>query len=125
MKKIIAAFDGLKYSESTASYAIEIAKKYNGKIFGIFLEDFTYHSYSITDLAADDYPEQHAARLNKVDAETRESSVKHFAQQCEEHLHNSALYFTSLVKLLSAVGSFFEESDKLFELVKDQNRDGS
>jgi nucleotide-binding universal stress UspA family protein len=84
MKKIIAAFDGLKYSESTASYAIEIAKKYNGKIFGIFLEDFTYHSYSITDLAADDYPEQHAARLNEMDAETRESSVKHSAQQCEE-----------------------------------------
>ena len=47
------------------------------------------------------------------------------AQQCEEHLHNSALYFTSLVKLLSAVGSFFEESDKLFELVKDHNRHGA
>lgn len=85
MKKIIAAFDGLKYSESTASYAIEIARKYNGKIFGVFLEDFTYHSYSIADLAADDYPEQHAAQLNKMDAEVRESSIKHFRQQCEEH----------------------------------------
>jgi nucleotide-binding universal stress UspA family protein len=85
MKKIIAAFDGLKYSESTASYAIEISKKYNGKIFGIFLEDFTYHSYSITDLARDDYPEQHAAQLNKMDAEMRENAIKHFSQQCEEH----------------------------------------
>lgn len=84
MKKIIAAFDGLKYSESTASHAIEIAKRYNGKIFGIFLEDFTYHSYSIADLAADDYPEQHAAQLNKMDAETRDGAVKHFTQQCEE-----------------------------------------
>src|SRR6266550_1901327 len=44
------------------------------------------------------------------------------AQQSEEHFHDSALYFTSLVELLAAVGSFFEESDKLFELVKDQNR---
>jgi nucleotide-binding universal stress UspA family protein len=85
MKKIIAAFDGLKYSESTAFYAIEIAKKYNGKIFGIFLEDFTYHSYSITDLARDDYPEQHAAQLNRMDADMRESSIRHFTQQCEEN----------------------------------------
>jgi nucleotide-binding universal stress UspA family protein len=84
MKKIIAAFDGLKYSESTAAYAIEIAKKYTGKIFGVFLEDFTYHSYSITDLAGDDYPELHAAQLNKMDAEMRESAIKHFSQQCEE-----------------------------------------
>src|ERR1044072_8287574 len=84
MKKIIAAFDGLKYSESAAFYAIDIAKKYNGKIFGVFLEDFTYHSYSIIDLASDDLPELHAARLNKMDAETRESSIKHFTQQCEE-----------------------------------------
>src|SRR4029077_17087038 len=47
------------------------------------------------------------------------------AQQSQEHLHDSALYFTSLVELLAAIGSFFKESDKLFELVKDQNRDGS
>ena len=84
MKKIIAAFDGLKYSESTASYAIDLAGKYGGKIFGVFLEDFTYHSYSIADLAADDFPEHHAAQLNKMDAEVRENAVKHFASECEE-----------------------------------------
>src|SRR6476620_10184967 len=84
MKKIIAAFDGLKYSESAALYAIQLAKLYGAKIFGVFLEDFTYHSYSITDLAADDYPEAHAAQLNRMDAETRERATSHFAQQCEE-----------------------------------------
>jgi nucleotide-binding universal stress UspA family protein len=84
MKKIIAAFDGLKYSESTALYALDIAKRYNGKVFGIFLEDFTYHSYNLSDLASDDYPEVRAAYLNKTDAQTREFSIKHFANQCEE-----------------------------------------
>ena len=85
MKKVIAAFDGLKYSESTASYAIDIAKKYSGKVFGIFLEDFTYHSYSITDLVREDIPEQRAAHLNKMDAEMREKAIEHFAGECEEN----------------------------------------
>ena len=84
MKKIIAAFDGLKYSESTAAYAIEMAKKYNGKIFGIFLEDFTYHSYSIADLGREDFPELRAAHLNTIDVEMRENAIKHFTKQCEE-----------------------------------------
>ena len=85
MKKVIAAFDGLKYSESTASYAIDIAKKYSGKVFGIFLEDFTYHSYSITDLVREDIPEQRAAHLNKMDAEMREKAIEHFAGECDEN----------------------------------------
>lgn len=84
MKKIIAAFDGLKYSESTASYAIELAKKFNGKLVGIFLEDFTYHSYRITDLIGEDSPEQRAAYLNKRDAEERGYAVSQFRTACED-----------------------------------------
>jgi hypothetical protein len=92
MKKIIAAFDGLKYSESTASYALEMAKKYSGKIFGIFLEDFTYHSYSIADLGKEDFPEQRAVKLNTMDAETRESAIRHFTKQCEEQGLNYSIH---------------------------------
>lgn len=84
MKKIIAAFDGLKFSDSTASYAIELAKKYNGKVFGVFLEDFSYHSYSITDLIGEEAPEDRAAYLNKSDAEQRESSIRFFSKMCED-----------------------------------------
>ena len=36
MKKIIAAFDGLKYSDSTERYAMDFAKKYNVKVHGVF-----------------------------------------------------------------------------------------
>lgn len=39
MKKIIAAFDGLKFSESTLSYALFLAKQTNSHLVGVFLED--------------------------------------------------------------------------------------
>jgi nucleotide-binding universal stress UspA family protein len=50
MKKIIAAFDGLKYSEATRNYAINIAKQTNTHLVGVFLDDRTYTSYKIYDL---------------------------------------------------------------------------
>ena len=34
MEKIIAALDGLKYSESTQRYAIELTKKTNNHLVG-------------------------------------------------------------------------------------------
>lgn len=85
MKRIIAAFDGLKYSESTAAYAIELAKKYDANILGVFLEDFTYHSFSLVDQAAEDGSiESRTRHLATVDQNTRDRSVKIFRQICEE-----------------------------------------
>ena len=45
MKKIIAAFDGLKYSKATAAYAIDVATRAHAHLTGIFLDDLIYHSY--------------------------------------------------------------------------------
>lgn len=85
MKKIIAAFDGLKYSESTEKYALEAAKKYNDKIYGVFLDDFTYHSYKITDmLGGDDVDTLKAEYLRKFDVDTRENAVRLFTERCVE-----------------------------------------
>ena len=50
MKKIIAAFDGLKYSESTRDYAIYLAKQTNTHLVGVFMDDPTYTSYKIYEL---------------------------------------------------------------------------
>ena len=50
MKKILAAIDGLKYSESTEEYAVYIAKKMNAHLVGVFLDDFTRHSKGIYEL---------------------------------------------------------------------------
>jgi hypothetical protein len=50
MKKIIVAFDGLKFSESTRDHAIEPAKQSSAYLVGVFLEDLSYHSYSAYDV---------------------------------------------------------------------------
>lgn len=85
MNKIIAAFDGLKYAESTAAYAADIARRHQARVVGVFLEDFTYHSYKLVDLLEeDDVDQTKAAYLNKMDVETRDSAVSHFEAACRE-----------------------------------------
>jgi nucleotide-binding universal stress UspA family protein len=85
MKKIIAAIDGLKYSESAAMYAVQLAKSSNAHLIGIFLDDFTYHSYKIYDLiASEGVPSQKAAVLEKNDRKVRTESVKKFEAECHK-----------------------------------------
>lgn len=45
MRKISAAFDGLKFSQGTLDYALYLAGENKAMLSGIFLEDFLYHSY--------------------------------------------------------------------------------
>ena len=84
MKKIIAAIDGLKYSASTAEYAVHLAKQNNGHLVGIFLDDFTYHSYRIYDLVGDEVAsEERLERFEQKDREVRETSVAKFESVCQ------------------------------------------
>lgn len=46
MKKILAAFDGTKYSEGASKYAIEIAKASNALLVGVFIQDMRYLNYT-------------------------------------------------------------------------------
>jgi nucleotide-binding universal stress UspA family protein len=85
MKKIIAAIDGLKYSESAAQYAIEIAKKVNAHLVGVMLDDATYTSYKVYDLiikekATDDKLKQYEEK----DKETRLKSAVKFESACRK-----------------------------------------
>jgi len=84
MKKIIAVFDGLKYSESTQNFAIEIANNSKAFLTGIFLEDFTYTSYKIHDLV---YKEGVSAkelrRYQEKDVETRDKATLLFDNACK------------------------------------------
>lgn len=50
MKKISAVFDGLKFSNGTLQYSIWLAGKSNALLSGVFLDDFTYHSYTFNDM---------------------------------------------------------------------------
>ena len=84
MKRIIAAFDGLKYCESTAAYAIDVAKKCHAAVIGVFLEDVTYHSFSLVNMAEQDNAiESHTRHLSSADQQSRDHSVKLFIHSCK------------------------------------------
>jgi nucleotide-binding universal stress UspA family protein len=83
MKKIIAAFDGLKYSESTTAYATHLAKQMNAHLVGVFLDDFTYHSYKIYELIGEEgVLEKKQEQLEEKDAEARNQAVTFFEEAC-------------------------------------------
>lgn len=85
MKKIIAAIDGLKYSESVTEYAISLAKQSISHLVGVFLEDFTYHSYRAFEVVGDDRASVETKEfLEAQDKEAREESITHFRKNCQE-----------------------------------------
>jgi len=86
MKKIIAAFDGLRFSESTRDYAIQVAKQSSAHLIGVFLEDFTYHSYKVYDLIREEGGvfESKQKRLDKKDAKVRAIAVNNFETACQK-----------------------------------------
>lgn len=85
MKKISAAFDGLKFTEATMQYAIEVAVKSKAVLSGVFLDDPLYHSYYLyvssetsADLAG------RIKRLNKNDREDRDHAASVFEETCKK-----------------------------------------
>jgi nucleotide-binding universal stress UspA family protein len=86
MKKIVAAFDGLKFSESTLDYAIDIAGKNKAHLVGLFLEDLAYHSYKIYDLITEEGGGMDTKRrhLDKKDEKTRAVAVVEFEAACKK-----------------------------------------
>lgn len=85
MKKIIAAFDGLKYSESTRDYAIYLAKQTNTHLVGIFMDDPTYTSYKIYELIAKEgVSEDKLKNFEAKDKSTRHVATEDFEKACQQ-----------------------------------------
>jgi nucleotide-binding universal stress UspA family protein len=85
MKKIIAAFDGLKFSKSTRDYAIDIAKHTHTHLVGVFMDDPTYTSYKIYELISKDGVS--VKKLNEYGAKdqaTRDTAAKNFEKFCQK-----------------------------------------
>ena len=84
MKKIIAAFDGLRFSESTLEYAIYLSKQYNAHIVGVFLSESTRVSYTIYELMVEQSVSGAAVEneIKKSDAVTMNESIKMFELAC-------------------------------------------
>ncbi|MGE5108990.1 MAG: universal stress protein [Sphingobacteriales bacterium] len=84
MTKIIAAFDGLKFSDSTKEFAVNIAWQTKAHLVGIFLEDLTYHSYKIYELVTETgVSETKLKKFEAADAIAREKAVKKFETACQ------------------------------------------
>lgn len=83
MKKISAAFDGLKFSKGTLDYAVNIASISNSLLTGVFLEDFTYHSYKLFDMVGSQgVSKQKLKTLMDADKRLRQKSVDEFNSAC-------------------------------------------
>ena len=101
MKKIIAAFDGLKFSDSTKDFAVQLAKQSSAHLVGVFLDDFTYHSYKIYELVNKDggIDEEKHKKLEKSDQRARNEAVDHFTKACREAGVNYSIHHDKSIAL--------------------------
>lgn len=82
MKKIAAVFDGLRFSDSTLQYAITLAKKEEAHITGLFLDDFTYNSFSMYKLIRDGATQEEMADFEARDKNKRDEAGRRFEAAC-------------------------------------------
>jgi nucleotide-binding universal stress UspA family protein len=83
--KILAAFDGVKYSEGASKYAIEIAKLTDSMLVGVFIQDMRYINFTYAyaweqpfiDMSS--IEESQKAERGKI-----ELNIKLFHRACEE-----------------------------------------
>lgn len=93
MKKISAAFDGLKFSEGTLAYAIKIAWSSKVLLSGVFLESFLYHSYKLFDMVgAQGISDVKMKHLLEKDEAKRTASTAIFEQACKSANINYAIH---------------------------------
>lgn len=94
MKKFIAAFDSLNFSESTLDYAIFLAKNSQAHLVGVFLEDAARHSYSIADVSRYEGADfdKHVAEAEEHDKEERTKSKHQFEAACQQSSLNYAIH---------------------------------
>jgi hypothetical protein len=100
MKKIIAALDGLKFSDGTKDYAISIAKYSNTHLVGVFLEDRTYTSYKIYELIAKEgESEKKLKEYEQKDKANRDKAVVAFETACQKAALNYSIHHDKNIAL--------------------------
>jgi hypothetical protein len=85
MEKILAAFDGLQYSNSTKEYAIYLAKQTATHLVGVFMDDLTYTSYKIYELVTKQgVSEEKLNQYRLKDKAIRDKAAHDFSTACQE-----------------------------------------
>ena len=84
-KKFLAVFDGLKFSQSTLDYAIQLSTQTNALLVGVFLDEYLYRSYNMNKiLNSNKNAEQLMKALDAEDQQKRDEAVKLFEQACNK-----------------------------------------
>lgn len=84
MKKILAAFDGLRYSKSTCDYSIYLSDLTHAHLVGSFLDDRTYTGYRIYEvIGKEGVSEQRLQQLQDTDANNRAAAAASFKESCQ------------------------------------------
>jgi nucleotide-binding universal stress UspA family protein len=86
MKKFIAVFDGLNFNASSLRYSLFLSQHAKVHLVGIFLEDYTRHSYGVAEITGyegSDF-DKHMHDLNEKEKEDRDSSVEQFELACQD-----------------------------------------
>lgn len=82
-KKILAVFDGYKFSQSTLEYAIQLTKEADAYLVGVFLDESFYRSYNTLQiLKTYKNAEQILLKLDAKDQKKRDAAVKQFQKAC-------------------------------------------
>ena len=77
--------DGLRYSNATAAHAVNLARKNNLHVVGVFIEDFTYHSYTLSKVLNEEMVNPAVVdSLNEADEKKRLQSIQLFEDTCKE-----------------------------------------
>lgn len=85
MKKILAVFDGYNMSKSTIEYSIQLTKRANAHLVGVFLDEFIYRTYS-TYKVITTYENYEAVieELDAKDQKKRDEAAQEFSKICED-----------------------------------------
>ncbi|MES2330692.1 MAG: universal stress protein [Bacteroidota bacterium] len=85
MKNMIAAFDGLKYTEATEKFALYISKKTNTHLTGIFLDDEMYTSYKAYKLLLEKkLNDKTIEEAQQQDKQARRAAAMNFEVACKK-----------------------------------------
>jgi hypothetical protein len=83
-KKFLAVFNGLRFSNSTLEYAIQLTKDTNAFLTGIFLDEFVY-PYDVSPiLTSYKSVEESLIRQAAKNKEKKDESVKEFERACSK-----------------------------------------
>lgn len=85
MKKMVAAFDGLKFSNSTRDYALYLSRLTEAHLVGVFMDDPTYTSYKIYDLVVKEgATDARIKKFEEKDGLTRQAAAAAFEKACRD-----------------------------------------